>query len=103
MARCSASARAASAVAARCSAAARADRAAAYVSLGSRAVVASLRRASQPAKAYIAQAEAVIDQLLEEARLGAVFREQEGRRHQVGFGREADDSPYGQWGWEELN
>jgi len=32
-----------------------------------------------------------------------IFREQEDRQDRFRFGREADGSPAGPWGWEDLD
>jgi hypothetical protein len=32
-----------------------------------------------------------------------LFRKQEGRQNRFQFGREADGSPAGPWGWEDLD
>jgi hypothetical protein len=78
-----------------------ADRAPADVSLDNPGAVARLLarlRETGAAK----QAAALTDQL-PGAGLFELFRAQDGRRDRFRFGREADGSPAGPWGWEDLD
>jgi uncharacterized protein YidB (DUF937 family) len=82
-------------------AAALADRAAAHVSLDDPGGVARLLDRLREAGAE-QQAAALADRL-PGAGLFELFREQEGRQDRFWFGQEADGSPAGPWGWEDLD
>jgi hypothetical protein len=82
-------------------AAALADRAAAHVSLDDPDAVAALLDSLREAGAE-QQAAALAERLPGEG-MFELFRKQEDRQDRFWFGREADGSPAGPWGWEDLD
>lgn len=54
-------------------------------------------------EAGAAKQAAALAERLPGAGLFELFRKQEGRQDQFRFGREADGSPAGRWGWEDLD
>ena len=82
-------------------AAALAERAAAQAPLDNPVAVAGLLASLREAGAR-EQVTALADRL-PGAGLFDLFREQESRRDRFRFGREADGSPAGPWGWEDLD
>ena len=82
-------------------AAALADRAAAHVSLEDPFAVAELLDGLR--ETAMDQQVTVLAGRLPAAGLFELFREQEDRQDRFRFGREADGSPAGPWGWEDLD
>ncbi len=74
---------------------------AAHVSLGDPFAVARLLHALRAAGAQDLAA-ALADRLPAEGMFG-LYRQQEGSQDRFRFGREADGSPAGPWGWEDLD
>jgi hypothetical protein len=60
-------------------------------------LLASLRNAGAEQQA------AALAERLPGAGLFGLFREQESRQDRFRFGRQADGSPAGPWGWEDLD
>jgi hypothetical protein len=56
-----------------------------------------------PRRAGAEQQAATLKGRLPGAGMFELFREQEGRQDRLRFGREADGSPAGPWGWEDLD
>ena len=75
--------------------------AAAHVPLDDPAAVAELLRSLREAGAE-QQITAMADRL-PGAGMFKLFREQENRQDRFRFGREAEGSPAGPWGWEDLD
>jgi hypothetical protein len=77
-----------------------AERAAAHVALDDASGVAFLLDRLREAGAQ--EQAAALAERLPEAGLFELFREQESPQDRFRFGREADGSPAGPWGWEDL-